>query len=287
MPGNRREMGETWWAQRWLGALESFGWEYQSRLARGRSYARNGHVWQAEVLAGAVTALVRGSLPRPYHVRLQLGPFTDEAWGRVIARLADEATYVAKLLAGEMPRDIEDIFNEVGVHLFPRTSKEIQASCTCLDWVNPCKHVAAVHYVLAENLDTQPFLLFTLRGRTPEQVMEALRARWAGASDDSDEHEAAGQPGDSPPADALLKPLHVEGFYRAGPELEDFSITINPPQVEAALLKRLGRPPFASADEDPIPPITRVYAAVTQRALQALGRSAEKRRGERQRKTDD
>jgi uncharacterized Zn finger protein len=287
MANKRKELGETWWAQRWLSALERFGWEYQSRLARGRTYARGGRVWQAEVRPGEVVAAVQGSRPRPYQVRIQLASFSDEVWERVIARLADEATYVAKLLAAEMPHDIEELFSAAGADLFPRKASELQSSCTCPDWASPCKHVAALHYVLAENLDAQPFLLFTLRGRTTEQVMEALRARWAGESDADDAQGATNQAEVESASDALLKPLHTEGFFRAGPELDTFSITISPPQVEAALLKRLGRPPFAGADEDPLPALTQVYAAVTQRALQALGRSAEKRRGERQRTAED
>ena len=287
MANKRKELGETWWAQRWLRALESFGWEYQSRLARGLTYARGGRVWQAEVRPGAVVANVQGSRLRPYQVRIQLVPFTDEVWERIIARLASEASYVAKLLAGEMPHDVEDLFSAAGAHLFPQQSSEIHSSCTCPDWAIPCKHVAAVHYVLADNLDAQPFLLFTLRGRTAEQVMEALRARWAGESDADDAQGAPDRAEDEPASDALLKPLDCNGFFRAGPELDAFSITISPPQVEAALLKRLGRPPFAGADEDPLPALTQVYAAVTQRALQALGRSAEKRRRAQQRTADD
>jgi uncharacterized Zn finger protein len=273
MPKQTKQPGGSWWAQRWLGNLESFGWEYQSRLARGRSYARGGHVLQAEVRAGAVTAQVWGSVPRPYRVQIRLQPLPDDVWDRAIAALAEQAAYVAKLLAGEMPQEIEQIFAAAGAHLFPQTPGAIESSCTCLDWANPCKHVAAVHYVLASNLDAQPFLLFQLRGRTAEQITAALRARWADEAGGADESAAQALA-----AEALTAPLQSERFFQAGPELDALNLTISPPQVEAALLKRLGKPPFTGKDEDPLPALTQVYVAVTKRALQALGRSGEQRR---------
>lgn len=277
MPKQTKQPGESWWAQRWLGNLESFGWEYHSRLTRGRSYARGGHVLQAEVRAGAVTAQVWGSAPRPYRVQIRLQPLSNDVWDRAVAALAEQAAYVAKLLAGEMPQEIEQIFAAAGAHLFPQTPGEIESSCTCPDWASPCKHVAAVHYVLASNLDAQPFLLFQLRGRTAEQITAALRGRWA------DEVGSAGESTEQEPAaeatpEALTAPLRPERFFQAGPELDALSLAISPPQVEAALLKRLGKPPFAGKDEDPLPALTQVYLAVTKRALQALGRSGEQRR---------
>jgi uncharacterized Zn finger protein len=277
MPKRRDEPGQSWGARRWLENLESFGPDYQGRLSRGRSYARGGHVLQAEVTAGTVTAQVWGSAPRPYRVRIRLTPLRDEVWEQAVAALAGQAAYVAKLLAGEMPQEIEAVFARAGAHLFPRRPSEIESSCTCPDWANPCKHVAAVHYVLAANLDAQPFLLFQLRGRTAEQVTAALRERWAADLGGEDEGQAAElEPGTV--SEGQLAPLRAARFFQAGPELDALSITVSPPQVEAALLKRLGKPPFAGSDEDPTPALTQVYTEVTKRALQALGRSGEKRR---------
>ena len=151
---------------------------------------------------------------------------------------------------------------------------EIEATCTCLDWSRPCKHVAAVHYMLATNLDMQPTLLFTLRGRTNAQVLSALRARW---SADMTGAAATGEDDDAPQGQAHSQghtPLRVERFYQAGAELDDFQISGAPPQVEGALLKRLGKPPFAAEQEDPLPALLRAYSAVTARALQAQSRGA-------------
>ncbi len=276
MPTSNAPIGASWWAQRWIGALEAFGADYQSRLARGRSYARSGRVLKAEVHPGRITAQVQGSYTNAYRVEIGLTPFTDATWERIITVLAAQALYAAKLLAGEMPTDIDAILSAAGAQLFPQRPDDIVATCSCMDWMRPCKHVAAVHYLFAGNLDTQPYLLFTLRGRTIDEVVAAMRARWA--DDVTGEVAPAGTTSEAEPVDEVAAPLRAANFYHAGPDLDNFQITIAPPQVEAALLKRLGRPPFAGEHEDPLPALTRAYASVTTRALQALGRSGEQRR---------
>lgn len=273
MPRQSRSAGESWWAQRWLGVLIGFGGDYAGRIARGRSYALNGRVWHAEVRPGIVTARVQGSFVAPYDVEIRIAPLASAAWDRAIAALAGQAAYAAKLLAGEMPTDIETVFAQAGAHLFPQSPDEVEGTCTCLDWVRPCKHVAAVHYLLASNLDMQPALLFTLRGRPLEQVVAALRARWsAEMAGSASEDETA--PEAEPPHETN-RAMRPDGFYRAGAELDDFRVTIAPPLVEGALLKRLGKPPFAGEHEDPLPALLRAYAAITARALRAQTRGGE------------
>jgi hypothetical protein len=83
--------------------------------------------------------------------------------------------FVALLLAGEVPADLEEVFGAAGVALFPRTWKELRARCSCPDWENPCKHIAAVLYVFADQLDTDPWLLLAWRGRTRDEVLDPLR----------------------------------------------------------------------------------------------------------------
>lgn len=153
----RGGLGETWWANRWTSVLESFGWG--SRLQRGRTYARRGHVLSCDVAAGEITAEVQGSRPLPYRVRIRLKKLSGAAWRRVAEALAGRAAFAAMLLAGKMPRDIEEAFAEAGTILFPRSQRDLETSCSCPDWANPCKHVAAVAYVVAEALDRDPFLL--------------------------------------------------------------------------------------------------------------------------------
>jgi uncharacterized Zn finger protein len=146
------------------------------RLGRGRSYARAGRVHDLRVEGGQVLARVTGSRPAPYEVTIQLTQLSDADWQRAVAALAERAQFSAELLGGEMPKGIDEAFHAAGTRLFPEQREELETHCNCPDWGNPCKHVAATHYVLGEALDRDPFLLFELRGRTKAQVLEELRA---------------------------------------------------------------------------------------------------------------
>jgi len=256
----RGEFGEHWWARRWIEVLESFGWD--SRLQRGRTYARKGQVMNINIHPGRVTAQVQGSRRTPYTVRIEIAPLDDSQWEQVIDVLAKQALFAAQLLAGEMPPEIEQAFQAANVSLFP-SSHEIGMSCSCPDWAIPCKHIAAVYYLLGEEFDRDPFLLFTLRGCTRERLMAALRAHRAAeaplAEEASQEEEA----------EAPVEPLEADlsRFWEPRESLQGFRVTIVPPPVETALLKRLGPPPFSRRPEAFVGALTLVYAAVTDRAL--------------------
>jgi uncharacterized Zn finger protein len=169
----RGSIGEQWWSRRFIDVLESFG--MSGRLARGRNYARRGQVLGFEISCGYVTAQVQGSRPKPYRVRIQVTPLTTPQWRRVEHALAGQALFRAKLLAGEMPREIEQVFVDCGTPLFPRWARDMEMSCSCPDWEVPCKHLAAVCYVLAEAFDADPFGILAWRGRDREELLAALR----------------------------------------------------------------------------------------------------------------
>jgi len=170
----RGAIAQTWWSERFIDVLESLG--VGGRLQRGRTYARKGQVIDLDVAPGAVTALVQGSRARPYRVRIGLAAFGKAEWGQLGQALADNAWYTAKLLAGEMPEDIEDLFASVGLSLFPARVEELSMDCTCPDWEVPCKHLAAVFYLLAESFDENPFSILAWRGRDRENLLGALSA---------------------------------------------------------------------------------------------------------------
>jgi len=174
----RGAIGEQWWSRRFIGALESSG--VSSRLARGRSYARAGQVLDFKLSQGKVTARVQGSRVRPYDVRIGVLPLTTAQWRRVQERLAGQALFRAKLLAGEMPHEIEDVFAECGTPLFPRSASDLDMHCSCPDWGVPCKHLAAVCYVLAEEFDRDPFAMLAWRGKARDELLAALRKVRAG-----------------------------------------------------------------------------------------------------------
>ena len=181
----RGAFAKSWWAERWIIALERL--MDSGRLSRGRSYARRGQVLSIEEVKGGVKARVQGSRPKPYNISIQITPLTDKQWEKVIDTLAEQAIYSAQLLAGEMPQDIESVFEAAGVSLFPAKRGDLTTDCSCPDYANPCKHIAAAHYILGERFDEDPFLIFRLRGRTQEQVMQALRLRRAGGEEVAEE----------------------------------------------------------------------------------------------------
>src|SRR3954453_17450025 len=169
------DLASTWWARRWLATLDGFGWG--GRLSRGRAYARNGRVLDVEVSTGLLRARVQDVQPRPYRIEMAVEPFADQVWDRVIGALARQAIYTAKLLAGELPAEVVQLCDSAEAPLFPSHPDDIVMRCSCPEWAVPCKHVAAVHYALAAELDRDPFLLFRMRGRTREELTAALRTR--------------------------------------------------------------------------------------------------------------
>ena len=170
----RGAIAQTWWSGRFIAVLESI--IVGGRLQRGRNYARRGQVLSMDVTAGLVSALVQGSRVQPYRVRIGLDAFGQPEWAAAERALAGSAWYSAKLLAGEMPEDIEDVFAELGLALFPASATELSMYCSCPDWQVPCKHIAAVFYLLAEAFDDDPFRILAWRGREREELLAGLHA---------------------------------------------------------------------------------------------------------------
>jgi uncharacterized Zn finger protein len=170
---SRGAIGKSWWSRRFLDVLESFA--LGSRLTRGRSYARAGQVLSLEIKPGTVTASVQGSRPKPYRVTIGLAPFPALIWAKVEVTLAEQALYSARLLAGELPPELEQVFADVGTPLFPAELRDLDLACSCPDWQVPCKHLAATFYLLAESFDADPFQILRWRGRDREGLLSRLR----------------------------------------------------------------------------------------------------------------
>jgi uncharacterized Zn finger protein len=155
--------------------LESIG--VGGRLQRGKRYARTGQVISMDIVSGQVTASVQGSRAKPYRVFIEIRVFTQAEWDAAEAVMASSAVFMAKLLAGDMPEEIEEAFVEASGSLFPVSADGFESNCSCPDWENPCKHIAAVYFLLAEAFDRDPFLIFAWRGRSKAQLLAGLRAR--------------------------------------------------------------------------------------------------------------
>ena len=188
------------------------------------------------IQAGKVTAKVTGSRA-PYEVIIELPLLSDATWRAAIAFMAQKAEFSARLLNGEMPQQIDEAFLAADASLFPKRRADLQTSCDCPDWGDPCKHVAAVHYVLGEALDRDPFLLFELRGHGREQVLGGLRAaRGFGPVEPGD-----GGAAETPPSVALEK-LTAESYVAAPAPLPTLSFSFEPPAAHATVLRQLGTP---------------------------------------------
>lgn len=168
----RGDIAQTWWSERFITVLTESG--LGGRLQRGKNYARKGQVISLELQPGVVNAVVQGSRVRPYRVRIGVTPFGKTEWAAVEQELAGDVWYMARLLAGEMPDDIEQVFTRAGLRLFPAGAGDLSMDCTCPDWGVPCKHLAAAFYLLAESFDEDPFRILAWRGRTREDLLANL-----------------------------------------------------------------------------------------------------------------
>lgn len=262
----RGSIGETWWSKRFVGVLESFN--LGARLTRGRSYARKGQVISIDIKPGIVRAQVQGSFAKPYDVSIKLLPLSSEEWERAIAAMASKAVFSARLLSGEMPQTIEEAFSDCGISLFPRKGADLKTDCSCPDWSNPCKHIAAVYYLLAEQFDRDPFLIFKLRGKSQEEIVEALRSFRSSQAEGESKSPSSPVPISVSPVENKVRPLEecLDCFWQKGSELDLLEINPRSPMVESAILKILGDAPFSIGRDN--------LAALLKQAYEIAGKSA-------------
>lgn len=252
-----KKAGTTWWGQRWIEALELILGGDAGRLARGRTYARAGRTHDLVVRGGQVTAAVTGSRPSPYRITIQVAQLGDAAWSKAMHVMAGKAQFSAALLAGEMPHAIDEAFQDVGASLFPRERADLVTSCSCPDWGDPCKHVAATHYVLGEALDRDPFLLFELRGRTKLQVLDALRAArgGAGVAGDGTTGRGGARARDEAAAPEVptvdLSHVVAADYDRPRAALPALHLRFDQPVAHGAVLRQLGAPAAWEGDASP------------------------------------
>ncbi len=265
----RGAIGEKWWSKRWVALLESFN--MGSRLSRGRSYARKGQVISIDVQKGLVRSKVQGVQSVPYNIKIRLAKISEDDWDKATEVMASKAIFAAMLLSGEMPADIEDAFTEAGSSLFPGR-KDIKTDCSCPDWADPCKHIAAVYYLMAEKFDEDPFLIFKLRGRTKEEIIEALRKRRVSTLV---EDEGKGEAEDEVSTSQDEKPAEecLDTFWELGDVLELVAPYPTPPEVTNAVLKRLGDAPFSIGDANLATFLPRAYEIAGRAALEMAARN--------------
>jgi uncharacterized Zn finger protein len=155
-----RTIAKSFWGQAWCTNLERYS-DYENRLPRGRSYVRNGSVVDLQIAKGEVTAMVAGS--DLYRINIAISPVKASRWKAICRDCAGTIDSLVELLQGRLAKGVMDRVCREGDGLFP-SPREIKLSCSCPDWADMCKHVAAALYGIGARLDERPRLLFVLRG---------------------------------------------------------------------------------------------------------------------------
>ncbi|MBE3093574.1 MAG: DEAD/DEAH box helicase family protein [Actinobacteria bacterium] len=168
----RKNFGRTWWGNAWIEAMARIDHD-TNRLPRGRSYANGGRVQEIQICNGIVEAKVKGRQRKPYQVTIYLQKFTPEQFAKIQSCIAEDPALASELALGKLPQEMLDRLAQGKIFLLPTTWQELNANCSCPDWANPCKHLAAVYYLIANEVDKNPFILFHLRGVETNTLMQA------------------------------------------------------------------------------------------------------------------
>jgi uncharacterized Zn finger protein len=226
-----------------------------------------------------VRARVQGSRPEPYDVTIRVTPLTRASWQKVAGVLGGEAVFLAKLLAGEMPPNIEAAFARAALSLFPSRISELQTACSCPDWSNPCKHIAAVYYLLGEEFDRDPFLVFKLRGITRDELLRMVE-HLSGDERPREGRRRAGARGRKRAGAAT-----AASFWRPGELPPDQGPEPVAPAHAGALLSRLGPFPFWRGTETVPDALLPVYGSASAAALELLAALTPAAKDEREEKS--
>lgn len=189
----RNSYGQTWWGAQWLNALTQI--DYDNRLPRGRSYANKGAVTQIDIRHGQIHAKVKGSRPRPYSVEIDVPKILPAQARTLLDTLAQDPVIISKMLNRELDPAVLERAKTLKIPVFPEHWKDLSMRCSCPDWAVPCKHLAAVIYLVSREIDGNPFMVFSLKG---VDLTKALKDR-----NISIEREAEAA---LPTVDALLSP---------------------------------------------------------------------------------
>lgn len=263
------------WSERWHGLMTELGYD----MTRGRMQARRGRVTAVEVQVGRVTATVQdretGSQADQPQVEVSVNTYNDETWNRVLDSLGDQALFAAQLLAGDLPQTIDDHFQKEGVHLLPADRNDIDVNCSaCAKTSQACRHASGLLFVLGQMLDEDPWLLFRLRGRDRQQVLQAMRRRRSEGEEGSPgpgEQRRVSAPRFAPMQEnehaAMPLTTEMDNYWGKSKQLADLHHHISPPTIRLALLRRLGHPPFPTDSLDTYDRLASLYDEVSQAAL--------------------
>ena len=269
------QFSRSWWGQKFITAIENL--TDSGRLSRGRSYARGRKVKGFDIDGNLVTAQVRGSVnpyfgvhKEPlYHITIEFQPLSAAKWSAAVAEMASKASVISRLLLNEIPDDIEKTFQSLNLNLLPGSQKDFKTSCSCPDWSNPCKHIAGVYYLVAAELDQDPFLLFELRGLPRENLIKELSKSSLGQALSAELQSTQSVP---QPAAAYYAPLetlpagdeiNLREFWQGKKQLPQAMETFSESPVSAIQVKKQGDfPAFWHRDNSFIEAMEMLYEQV-------------------------
>ena len=252
-------VSRVWWSRRWTEMMENF--RIGARLGRGRNYAISGQVSDLNIKPGVTEARVQGAAPDPYVCVIKFKLVEDEAREHILRNLKKNPMLLARLLSGEMPFEIEGFFREVGMPFFPQRTDDVWSHCSCPDYANPCKHLAAVYYLLGESFARNPLLLLTLRGLPIALPGEAAPDSVKSRAESS--HPKNAEAVSLTPAAVYGAPRSVSAAF---PDLPPSGEPVSPPNIpNAPFLARLGPLPFWRGQERFVDTLTHLYARAAPR----------------------
>ncbi|MCY4328606.1 MAG: DEAD/DEAH box helicase [Endozoicomonadaceae bacterium] len=162
--------GLTWWGAQWLHAFK--GIDYTNRIPRGHTYAGNGSVQEINMEGCAVNACVKGSRRKPYDIEIKLPAFNSQQQTIIVNTVSQSPPVLSKLINRQLPNSLLSLLEKEDIYLFPKSWDDMQASCSCPDWAMPCKHIAAVIYLIASEIDKNPFTVFHLHDMSLPEAIE-------------------------------------------------------------------------------------------------------------------
>ncbi|MGB3297973.1 MAG: SWIM zinc finger family protein [Phormidesmis sp.] len=270
------QFSRTWWGQKFIEAIEDL--TDAGRLSRGRSYARGRKVKSFEINNEVVSARVRGSVnpyfgvhKEPlYKTTITFKPFTQTQWSEAIALVSSKAGLISRLLLNEIPDNIEETFQQLDLNLLPSSQKDFKSKCSCPDYSNPCKHIAGVYYLVAAELDQDPFLLFSLRGLSRSALLAELAKSPLGKALSAELQIESQRPRLAESYYATLQitdPVSLEGdlraFWQGSKQLPQSIEMIVPPPVSGIMVKKQGDfPAFWHRDNSFITAMETLYEQV-------------------------
>lgn len=253
-----RKVGKNWWTKRWMSVLEN---NYMgAELPRGRAYAQAGQVLDIVITEGEVNASVQGPSKKPNKVSIKFKSAPKKTWDKLFGDVSNKAIFAAKLLTGDMPETIEEVFHSHGLNLFPQDISDIKTDCSgekernsgCRTTTDgPCRCIIAVYYLLAEEFDRDPFLFMKLRGLNREDLIASIGpdSKSKRKSRHAELKELIGDFEGSALFEKVNLSDEVAKFWHGGMVSDDLIGEVRVPPSAGALAKHLGHFPMWRGEE--------------------------------------